>query len=168
MRNTADGKLTKRIIFCSEIGGSQQERFTIECDYYARKDYWTKTTMAKNETKTIKRSLAFGSNPSCQKYHKKQQGVSLLSSIARRIANIGAKNLFNRGTDIGSKAISSEIGKKVIGEGFKHGPELYRLGTPKIKNKSLRNALDSDVANYIVNETHKRGEEIFENLFGGI
>ena len=60
------------------------------------------------------------------------------------------------------------MGKKVIGEGIKHAPELYRLGTTKIKTKSLRNALDSDVANYIVNETHKRGEENFENLFGGI
>ena len=56
----------------------------------------------------------------------------------------------------------------MIGEGIKHAPQLYRLGTPKIKTKSLRNALDSDVANYIVNETHKRGEENFENIFGGI
>ena len=42
----------------------------------------------------------------------KQRGGSLLSSIAGRIANIRAKNLFKRRMDIESKAISSEIGKK--------------------------------------------------------
>ena len=32
----------------------------------------------------------------------------------------------------------------------------------------MRDALDSDVANYIVNEAHKKAGESFENLFGGI
>ena len=89
----------------------------------------------------------------------KQRGGSLLSSIAGRIANIGAKNLFKWRMDIESKAISSEIGKKTNWWGNK----LYRHGT----SKNIRNALDSDVANYIVNETQKKAENV-ENLFGGI
>ena len=32
----------------------------------------------------------------------------------------------------------------------------------------MRDALDSDVTNYIVNETQKKAGESFENLFGGI
>ena len=56
----------------------------------------------------------------------------------------------------GSKALSS--GKELIDEGIKHAPELYRLGTSNIKNKTVRNALDSDVANYIVQETQKKAK----------
>ena len=32
----------------------------------------------------------------------------------------------------------------------------------------MRDALDSDVTNYIVNETQKKAGESFENLFGSI
>ena len=94
--------------------------------------------------------------------------VAFLNSIAEGLANLGAKNLFKRGIDIESKPITSEIGKKIIDEGIKHAPEHYRLETFKIKNKNMRDALDSDIANYIVNETQKKAGESFENLFGGI
>ena len=88
------------------------------------------------------------------------------------------KTLFKRGVSIGSKALSSEIGKRLIDEGIKHVPERYRLGTSTIKNKILkyykiknitvRNALDSDVANYIWQETQKKAKEDFNNFFGGM
>ena len=60
-----------------------------------------------------------------------------------------------KGLDIGSKSITSEIGKKVIDEGIKHAPELYNYGTKKIKNKNLRKALESDIANYAVKQAQK-------------
>ena len=45
--------------------------------------------------------------------------------------------------------MSSDIGKKLIDEGIKHVPFLYRLGTSKIKNKNVRKALESDAVDYI-------------------
>ena len=54
----------------------------------------------------------------------------------------GAKNLFKKGLDVSSRAITSEISKKLIDEGIKHAPELYKIGTSKIKNKNLKKALD--------------------------
>ena len=57
---------------------------------------------------------------------------------------------------MGSKAINSGLGKKLIDEGIKHAPELYKLGTSKIKNKNVKRALNSDIANYIVTETKKK------------
>ena len=42
-----------------------------------------------------------------------------------------------KGLDIGSKAINSGIGKKLIGEGMKHAPELYKHGKSRVKNKTL-------------------------------
>ena len=37
-----------------------------------------------------------------------------------------------------------------------HAPELYRLGISKIKNKNVRKALESEVANYVVQEAQKK------------
>ena len=82
---------------------------------------------------------------------------------------MGVKNLFKRGLNAGSKAINSEIGKKtLIDEGIKRAPELYRLGTSKIRNKNVRNALNSDIANYIVEETQEKAKEDLNNQLEGI
>ena len=62
----------------------------------------------------------------------------------------GAKNLFNKGIDVGSRAITSKIGEKLIDERIKDAPELYKIGTFKIKNRNLKKALESDAGNYIV------------------
>ena len=36
---------------------------------------------------------------------------------------------------------------------MKQGPNLYRYGTSKIKKKNIQRALNSDIANYVVEET---------------
>ena len=77
----------------------------------------------------------------------------MLGNIAKSDINMVAKSLFKTGLNARSKAISSEIGEKLIDEGIKRAPELWRLGTSKIRNKNVRNALNSDIANYIVEET---------------
>ena len=45
---------------------------------------------------------------------------------------------------------------------MKHAAELYRLGTSKIKNQNVKKALESDVANYVVQEAQKKA---VKNLF---
>ena len=54
----------------------------------------------------------------------------------------GAKNLFKKGLDVGSRAITSEIGKKQIDKVIKHTPELYKIATSKIKYKNLKKVLN--------------------------
>ena len=69
---------------------------------------------------------------------------------------MAAKTLLKKGLNAESKALSSEIGKKLIHEGIKHAPELYKLGTSKIRNKNVTAAPDCDIPNYIVKETQKK------------
>ena len=71
--------------------------------------------------------------------------------------------LLRKGLDIGSKAISSEIGKKIIDERIKHAPDLNSFGTSKIKNKILKRALDLDIADYAVKKAQK---ELFNWQYG--
>ena len=63
---------------------------------------------------------------------------------------------------------SSDIGKRLIDEGIKQAPDLYRFGTSKIKNENVRKTLESDVANYIVEETQNKTKKDLNNLFAGI
>ena len=58
------------------------------------------------------------------------------------------------------------MGKKLIDEGIKHAPELYKLGTSKIKNKSMKKVLESNMASYIVKKIQKKVKEDVNNLFG--
>ena len=80
----------------------------------------------------------------------------MLRQIAKWGAKLRAKTLFKKGVSTGLKALSSEIGKKLIDQGIKHAPELYKLKTSKIKNKSMKKAFESDMADYIVKETQKK------------
>ena len=63
-----------------------------------------------------------------------------------------------KGISIGSRAIKSDLGKKLIDESIKHAPDLYRYGKERVTNKTLKKVLESDVANYIA-------EKVEKNLF---
>ena len=60
-----------------------------------------------------------------------------------------------KGLNIGSRAINSEIGKKLIDERIKHAPELNKYGQSRVTNKTLKKALKSDVANYIAEKAEE-------------
>ena len=60
---------------------------------------------------------------------------------------------------MGSKVLNSELGKRLIDEESKHTPVLYRYTKNRVRNKTLKRALESDVANYIT-------EKAEDNLFG--
>ena len=86
------------------------------------------------------------------KRRKTQTGGSILGNLAK----LGIK--------MGSKSINSGLGKKIIDEGIKHPPDLYKYGTSKIRNKKVQKALYSDIANYIVTKTQNN----LNNFFGGV
>ena len=65
---------------------------------------------------------------------------------------------------MGSKAINSVLGKKLIDKGTESLPDIIKLGTSKIKNKNIRRALDSDIANYVVEEAQNRAQNQLNNL----
>ena len=69
---------------------------------------------------------------------------------------------------MGSKAINSVFGKKLIDKGIKQIPNIYKYGTSKTKNKNVQQALNSDLANIVVDETQNRTKNSLNNLFGGV
>ena len=67
---------------------------------------------------------------------------------------------------MGSKAKSSAIGKKLIDKGIENIPNIFKYGLSKIKNKNVQRALNSDIADYAVEETQNQAKNKLGNLFG--
>ena len=68
------------------------------------------------------------------------------------------RNLIKPGFDLGSKAIGSEFGKKIINTGIDNIPNIFKFGVSKIKNKNFKNILSSDIADMVVDETQNRAK----------
>ena len=77
-----------------------------------------------------------------------------------------ASNLANLGIRLGSQAINSTLGKKLINKATDSIPNVFKYGLSKIKNKNVQRALDSDNANYVVdeaqNQVHTRSNGLFD------
>ena len=74
-----------------------------------------------------------------KKKYRKLQGINQTGSgIVGDLAKLGVR--------MGSKAINSVFGKKLVDKGVKQIPNLYRYRTSKLK-KNVQRALNSDIAN---------------------
>ena len=93
-------------------------------------------------------------------YDRVQGGSGLASYLARA------------GLELGSKAIGSEFGRKLINKGIDNIPYIFKFGASKIKNKSFQRAINSEIANMIADEAQNRVKNKYDNLFkykmGGI
>ena len=98
-----------------------------------RNNYWIYFNLAREGFRKIK-----------QKRKAQQSGKGLGS------------NLIKAGFDLGSKALGSEIGKKLINKGIDNIPNIFKFGASKIKNKTVNHALNSEIADLVVNEAQNR------------
>ena len=76
-----------------------------------------------------------------------------------------ASNLANLGIRLGSQAINSTFGKKLINKGIDSIPSVFKYDVSKIKNKNVQRALDSDIANYVVDEAQIQVRTRSKGLF---
>ena len=74
-------------------------------------------------------------------------------------------NLVKAGFDLGTKALSSEFGKKLINKGIDNIPNIFKFGVSKIKNKKVQKALSSDIADMVVAEAQNRAKNRYTSLF---
>ena len=64
-------------------------------------------------------------------------------------------NLAKLGIEMGSRALNSSIRKRLINKGIDNIPDIFKYGVSKI-NKNLKRALDSEVADMVVEEAQKK------------
>ena len=75
---------------------------------------------------------------------------------------------FKTSLKLGLKVLGSEIGKKIINKGIDNIPNIFKFGASKIKNKTINNALNSEIADLVVNEAQNRARKKYDStdLFG--
>ena len=73
-------------------------------------------------------------------------------------------NLIKAGFDLGSKALGSEFGKKLISKGIDNIPTIFKFGVSKIKNKNVKKALSSDIADIVVDKAQNRAKNKYTTL----
>ena len=120
----------------------------------------------KRRTRKKKVRFALANTPTQDRARRIRKKYRKLRGVQTGRGLVG--NLTKLGINMGSKAINSVLGKKIIDEGIKQIPNIYKYGTSKIKNKNVQRALNPDLANIIVDETQNRAKNLLNNLFGGV
>ena len=91
---------------------------------------------------------------------RKNETIERLMPIYNRVNQSG-----KAGLELGSKAIGSEFGKRLINTGIDNIPNIFKFGVSKINNKKVKRAMESDIAQMVVDEAVNRTRNEFENLF---
>ena len=92
---------------------------------------------------------------------KTQTGWGIFGTIAR----LGTKALTFTGLLRKGLGVGARYWKKTSQWRNSGRPRIISSGTSEIRNKNMKKALESEVANYIVKEAQKKAAENVENLF---
>lgn len=76
-----------------------------------------------------------------------------------------AGNLTKAAFKLGSTALGSEIGKKPINKGIDNIPAIFKFGESKIKNKNIQKALQSEIADMVIEEAQNKVKNKYDSLF---
>ena len=96
---------------------------------------------------------------------RRNETINRLMPIYDRINQSGsglATNLLQKSIELGSRAVGSEFCKRLINKGIDN---IFKFGVSKINNKNMKRAVESEIANMVVDEAVKRTKNKYENLF---
>ena len=57
---------------------------------------------------------------------------------------------------MGSRVLNSSIGRRLINKGIDNIPNMFKYGVSKVKNKNFKKALNSEVADILIDEAQKK------------
>ena len=103
-----------------------------------------------------------------RKRKRKNEILNRLGPVYNRVNQSGrglASNLAKAGIELGTKALSSEFGKKLINKGIDNIWNIFKFEVSKIKNKNVKRTMRSDIANIVVDKARSRAQNKYENLF---
>ena len=71
--------------------------------------------------------------------------------------------MLKAGINLSSKAIGSDIGKKIISKGIDNMPSIFKFGRSKVKSKNIKRALESEIADMIVREVKNKARKRYNS-----
>ena len=70
--------------------------------------------------------------------------------------------MLKTGINLGSRALGSDIGKKIINKGIDNIPNIFKFGRSKVKNKRIKKALESEIADLVVSDAQKKVRQKYD------
>ena len=103
------------------------------------------------------------------KKRRKKEVINRLGPVYDRVRGQSgrglASNLAKAGPELGSKALGSKFGKKLINKGIDSIPNIFKFGTSKIRNKNVKRAVRSDIAKMVVQEAQNKAKNKYDSFF---
>ena len=103
------------------------------------------------------------------KRRRKKEVINRLGPVYDRVQGQSgrglASNLAKAGPELGSKALGSEFGKKLINKGIDSIPNIFKFGASKMRNKNVKRAMRSDIAKMVVQEAQNKAKNQYDYLF---
>ena len=103
-----------------------------------------------------------------RKRKRKNEIINRLGPVYDRVNQSGqglASSLAKAGIELGTKALGSEFGKKINKQRYWQHTEYFKSGVSKIKNKNVKKALTSAIADMVVDEVQNRAKNRYSTLF---
>ena len=72
-------------------------------------------------------------------------------------------DLIKTGINLSSRALRSDIGKKIINKGIDNIANIFRFGRSKVKNKNIKIALESEIADLVVSEAQNKVRKKYDS-----
>ena len=72
-------------------------------------------------------------------------------------------DLIKTGMNLSLRALGSDIGKKIINKGIDNIPNIFRFGRSKVKNKNIKKALESEIADLVVSEAQNKVRKKYDS-----
>ena len=97
---------------------------------------------------------------------RERAALDKLGPIYDRINQSGSgigSDLLRTGLNLGSRAIGSDIGKKIINKGIDNIPNIFKFGRSKVRNQRIKNALESEIADLVVDEAVNKARKIYDS-----
>ena len=103
------------------------------------------------------------------KKRRKKEVINRLGPVYDRVQGQSgrglASNLAKAGPELGSKALGSEFGKKLINKGIDSIPNIFKFGASKIRKKNVKRAMRSEIAKMVVQEAQNKAKNKCDSLF---
>ena len=120
--------------------------------FFARYERVSGKKLPANVTTTKARTVG----PKRRLMPKIQPGSGSLRTVFNVEKKLFKPSYITKAFDIGSKAANLTIGQKMIEERIKQTPAIYNAGVKSIKNKNIKNILNSDLDDYAIKKAQKQ------------
>ena len=101
-----------------------------------------------------------------RKQERERAALDRLGPIYDRINQSGSRigsDLLRTGLNLGSRALGSDIGKRIINKGIDNIPNIFKFSRSEVKNQRTKNPLESEIADLVVDEAVNKARKIYDS-----